>query len=172
MITYRHKRLDTLMESIEGEPSSEKIVIWAKYRYDISCISQALREAYGYDSVAVYYGDMPAAKRKLEEDRFKSSARFFVATPGTGGHGLTLVESSIVKVYNRTFKASDNQQMEDRTYRIGQNDVVWYEDIHCAGSIDDRIWRAIVKKSDVLADFRREVDKVKKEGLKELIRAL
>lgn len=64
--TFKHHRLDTLLRAIGREPDEEKIVIWAKYRYDIESISSALRREYGYDSVAVYYGDINVAKRKQE----------------------------------------------------------------------------------------------------------
>lgn len=115
---------------------------------------------------------MSETKRKQEEDKFHGNARFFVATPGTGAHGLTLVESATVKVYNRTFKYAENEQMEDRCHRIGQERSPIYEDIHCMESIDDRIWKAYCNKGDALMDFRQEVEKVKKERLKELIKAL
>lgn len=169
---FKHKRIETLLESIEREPDNEKIIIWAKYQYDIESISNALKKAYGDDQVAVYYGQVKPKNRKIEEDLFKSGARFFVSTASTGGHGLTLVESHTVKVYNRTFKYAENEQMEDRVCRIGQTKKAIFEDIHCANTIDDRIWKSICNKGEIVSDFRREVDKVKKEGLKELIRAL
>lgn len=171
-IEIPNKRLDRLLESIQREPENEKIIIWAKYQYDVERIATALRTNYGDNQVTVYYGKVTPKSRKDEEARFKRDARFFVATPSTGGHGLTLTESSTVKVYNRTFKYSENVQMEDRVCRIGQTDKAIFEDIHCVDSIDDRIWRAICKKSDLVSDFRHEVDRVKKEGLKELIRSL
>ncbi|CAM3889313.1 DEAD/DEAH box helicase [Cohnella lubricantis] len=172
VIHLNHRRLQTLMDSIQREPDNEKIIVWAKYQRDIEMISTELKTAYGDDQVAVYYGKVAPKNRKSEEERFKSSARFFVATAATGGHGLTLVESHIVKVYNRTFKYAENEQMEDRVCRIGQMKKAMFEDIHCVQSIDDRIWKSICRKGDIVQDFRAEVEKVKKERLKELIKAL
>lgn len=170
IIEYENHRLDTLLEAI---PDDEQVVIWAKFHYDIERINRALRESYGDKSVALYYGKTPVSKRKIEEDRFHSGeARFFLATPGTGGHGLTLTESARILVYNRTFKYAENIQMEDRCHRIGQTRSPLYTDIHCTNSIDDRIWRAYMKKGNLIDEFEREVDKVKKEGLRELIKSL
>ncbi|KHF33407.1 hypothetical protein CM49_04355 [Paenibacillus sp. P1XP2] len=122
LVTYPHRRLESLLECIAKEGDNEKIVIWAKYQYDVESIAQALRINYGESSVSLYYGRVGERQRKQQEDLFHSDkgARFFVATPGTGGHGLTLVESAVVKIYNRTFKYAENEQMEDRTHRIGQ----------------------------------------------------
>lgn len=171
-VKYKHDRLETLMRCIQREDANEKIIIWAKFQYDVESIASELKKAYGESTVALYYGKVSEKTRKQEEERFHDKARFFVATPSTGGHGLTLVESATVKVYNRTFKYTENEQMEDRNHRIGQLRSPEYEDIHCTGSIDDHIWRSYCSKGNVLYDFKVEVDKAKKEGIRELIEAL
>lgn len=171
LIEFDHERLYMLMEAVKKYPN-EKIIIWAKFQYDIEHIAAELRQAYGEDSIALYYGKIPEKKRKIEEEKFHGPARFFVATQSTGGHGLTLNEARRVMFYNNGFKYSEREQAEDRCHRIGQEHDVIYTDIHCSGSIDDRIYQALSKKQDVLEEFKREVDKVKKDRLKELIKAL
>jgi len=63
-------------------------------------------------------------------------------------------------------------QAEDRCHRIGQDKPVIYFDIICRNSIDERIGEALAKKSGVVKEFKREVDAVKKDKIKELIKAL
>jgi hypothetical protein len=47
-----------------------------------------------------------------------------------------------------------------------------FGDIYCVNSIDKRIDEALTKKGNVVTQFRREVEKVKKDRIKELIKAL
>lgn len=168
---FEHRRLTTLLESIQHR-KDDKIIIWAKYRNDIERITDELRKEYGHSSVSQYYGDIDEKARDIEIGRFRNGARFLVATPSTGGHGLTLNESSRVYFYNNSFKYSEREQAEDRCHRIGQNHDVYYTDIHCSGTIDDKIWQAITKKESALHEFKREIECVKKEQLRELVMSL
>lgn len=169
---YKHHRINTLMESVERVSASEKIIIWAKYRNDIDAISTALKEAYGDTTVSLYYGDLTEKQRNAELEKYRSSARFFVATQSTGGHGLTLNEGNTVYFYNNSFKFSERDQAEDRCHRIGQERSPIYTDIHCSSTIDDRIWRSITSKESVVTSFRREIEKVKDDRKRELILSL
>ncbi len=67
---------------------------------------------------------------------------------------------------------TERQQAEDRIHRPGQMKRPTYTDIYCINSIDRRIDEAIAKKGNAVEQFRREVEKVRKDRIKELIRAL
>ncbi len=169
---YQHERLNTLLEVVSEIEDDEKIVIWAKFQYDIEQIVQALSDKYGEDMVAQFHGKINEKKRNQEVERFRKNARFFVATQSAGGHGLTLNEASQVVFYNNNFKYSERAQAEDRCHRIGQTKSVVYTDIECISSIDSRISDALIRKESVLEAFKRQVDKVKREGLREMINSL
>jgi SNF2 family DNA or RNA helicase len=172
-LTFQDNRFDTLLDIIEGIPDNEKIIIWAKFRYDINRIVSGLREKYGSESVAVFTGDTKIKDRQNEVDKFKSSSRFFVATQSCGGHGLTLNEASYVIFYSNSFKYSERLQAEDRCHRMGQDNEVNYIDIISSG-IDEKIWESLSKKENVAESFRHEVDSVKKDKakLKDIVRLL
>lgn len=174
-IEFEHRRLETLFYAIGSIPEKEKVIIWAKYEYDILGISQALKDEFGKDSVAQFYGKIKAGlSREAEIEKFRGSARFFVATQSCGGHGLTLNEAHYVIFYNDGFKWAEREQAEDRCHRIGQEHKVTYISIVCADSIDERIQTALLRKGSVVEDFKREVEKIKdqKGELKELIKNL
>jgi len=174
-IELDHDRLDTLMDTINRLPREDKIIIWAKYRYDIREINKALLAKYGDDSTALFYGDVKQKQRPIEVDKFRQSARFFISTPSCGGHGLTLNEAHTVIFYNNSFKYAERIQAEDRCHRIGQRHKVTYIDIWTDAGIDGRIAGALACKGDVVKAFKVEVDKVKasgKEKLRELINKL
>lgn len=170
---FEHERLDILENIIHRIPDDEQVIIWAKYIYDIDRIRQLLgREGKTFE---LYTGEQSEKERNQAENAFHAGdAQFFVATPSSGGHGLTLNEASTVIFYNNSFKYSERLQAEDRCHRIGQAKSVHYIDIVCENSIDERIMGSISKKENVLYSFRREIDAAQKDKdkLRELIRRL
>lgn len=173
-LEFGHNRIDTLIDVIRDIPDREKVVIWGKYKVDIERIRESLEEAFGEGCVATFYGALSEQKRGQQVERFRDTARFFLATQSCGGHGLTLNESHYVIFYNNAFKYSERLQAEDRCHRIGQDCPVTYIDIHCSCSIDDRISDALAKKGSVVAEFKCEVDRVKdkKGALRKLVKSL
>jgi hypothetical protein len=174
-IEIEHNRLNVLMDTVLSITEMEKVIIWAKYRYDIEQIRKALTRQFGAESVALFFGDLNERNRAEEVVRFRGSARFFVSTPSCGGHGLTLNEAHYVIFYNNGFKYSERLQAEDRCHRIGQTHKVVYIDIWSSAGIDSRIDAAMASKGNAVERFKREVDKVKEGGkqrLKELVKLL
>lgn len=170
---YRHERINCLFEIIKEIKETEKIIIWTKYHYDIEHIAKRLTDEFGEGCIALFHGRIPEKKRIEQLTNFQSGpARFFLATQSCGGHGITLNEANHVIFYNNGFKYSERLQAEDRCHRKGQNKNVIYWDIECNKSIDERIADTLASKGSVVDEFRREVEKVKKEGLKELIKSL
>ena len=162
-----HRRAALLVEVVAALPPDQKIIIWAKYHYDIREITAALAQCFPHERGAFFHGRLSEAERDREVEKFRGDARFFVATPASGGHGLTLNEASFVIFYNNGFKYSERLQAEDRCHRIGQTRKVTYIDLVCANSIDERIVRALASKQSVVESFKREINQVKKTGLRE-----
>jgi len=174
LFEFRHYRMETFMDAVADIPEGKKIIVWAKFMYDIRGIVKALSDKYGEDSVSQFHGGIKEKDRPAQVGLFRGPARFFVSTPSCGGHGLTLNESHFVIFYNNGFKYSERLQAEDRDHRIGQEHDVTYIDIYCSGSIDDRINKALSNKENAAASFRQEVEKSQgdKNKLRELIKGL
>lgn len=172
-LTFPDNRLPSLFNIISQLPNDEKIIIWAKFRYDIDRIVSELRNCYGPDSVAVFTGSTPQKDRQQEVEKFRGHARFFISTQSCGGHGLTLNEARHVIFFSNSFKYSERLQAEDRCHRFGQDHEVTYYDIIGPG-IDEKIWESISRKENVADSFKREVDAVKDEKakLKDLVKLL
>jgi SNF2 family DNA or RNA helicase len=174
-IEIDHERLDVLIDTVTSIPVNEKIIIWAKYRYDIQHIAAKLNALFGTDSVALFYGDYNERQRAEQLTRFRANARFFVATPSCGGHGLTLNEARYAIFYNNGFKYAERIQAEDRNHRIGQTHKCVYIDICSDAGIDERIQNALWSKSNAVAKFKADVDRVKtssKEKLRKIVMEL
>lgn len=161
LMRYPHLRLDMLDSVIAGIPADAKIIIWCKYLLSLAEIVNRLSEVHGTAVVAQFHGDLSEQERNAELVRFRTGARFFVATQATGGHGLTLNEAHYVIFYENGFKYSERAQAEDRCHRIGQMAPVTYVDLVATGTIDERIQRALSDKADVLESFRQQVRQVR-----------
>lgn len=170
LLEFENNRVDQAISVIERIPKAEKIIIFCKYEYDLKNLQKRLTDSFG--DVSIFYGKLNEKQRNAQLNKFRQSARFFITTQSCGGHGLTLNEANHVIFYNNTFKYSERLQAEDRCHRIGQAKPVTYIDIHCVDSIDDRISESLSKKGNLVEDFKKQVDKVKKEGIKELIKSL
>lgn len=161
-----HYRLSTLLGVLEQVPAGAKVIVWTKY---VRCLREIVA-ALG-DDVAQLHGGLSESQRAAAVARFRCDARYLVATPGTGGHGLTLNEAHYQVFYTNSFKYSERLQAEDRCHRIGQTQPVTYIDITCSKSIDERIQQALSRKEDVVTAFRRDVERVKagkRDALKQL----
>jgi SNF2 family DNA or RNA helicase len=169
---YEHERIDSMWDLIDRVPSGEKIIIWCKYRYCLDQIEQAISKEWGKDSVVLFYGGLSPKKREDELRRFRADAKFFVATQSCGGQGLTLNEANHVIFYAEGFKYSDRIQAEDRCHRIGQTKRVTYMTLRSESGIEDSIADSLRRKSNVLDDFRCEIEKIKREGSRDKLREL
>ena len=140
----RQKELLDICEEVQG-----KAIIWATYTYDIQQIAQSLRDRFGPDAVATYYGATPQEERQELVQRFQdkeSSLRFFVGQPRTGGYGITLTAATTVIYHSNSYDLEIRLQSEDRAHRIGQTNKVTYVDLVSPETIDEKILQALQEK--------------------------
>lgn len=169
-LTFKHNRINTMMEAIDRIEDEEKVVIWAKYHHCIKEITTALAKEYGERSVYQYHGRIREKQRTNNLIDWQKNGRFLVATQSAGGHGLNeLVGSSHVIFYANSFKYSERLQAEDRTHRIGQTSSCWYADITATSGVDLKIKENLEAKGDTLKIFIDNLNKYKQLGMKEEI---
>lgn len=156
-----NNRLKLLDDVVQEIALHEQIVIWTKSRYSLAKIAARLRKRWGNESVCEYHGGLNEKQRNESESRFHAGAKFFVGTPSSGGHGLTLIEAAYVIFYDNSFKYAERIQAEDRCHRIGQSRKVTYISLWADCGIEERIHWAIESKGNALANFREEIETVK-----------
>jgi SNF2 family DNA or RNA helicase len=150
----RLKELLEITEELQG-----KAIIWASYTYGIQQIASALRDRFGPEAVATYYGATPQDERQDIVDRFQdpdSALRFFVGQPLTGGYGITLTAANTVIYYNNSYDLAIRLQSEDRAHRIGQQNKVTYIDLVSPGTIDEKILKALREKINLAGEVLGE----------------
>lgn len=169
--TYPHGRIELLMRTLEEIQG--RCLIWADYHRCIDQISAALIALHGPSAIVVWDGRRTTTEREIELARWRQTdVRFFVATPATGGHGLTLNEAQTAVFYTNGWKVSHRLQAEDRIHRIGQTRPVCYIDLEAEGTIDQRKRDSLSRKSNVLSAFRTTVDEIKTHSKSEIRRQL
>lgn len=175
MINLPTNRISLLLSVLERIPAPEKVIIWTKLHHSIREICAELGTEYGQNAVAEFHGGLTETQRNAELARWRGNPRFLVASLGVGSHGLTLTEACHAVFYANGFKYSERLQAEDRQHRIGQERRPVYIDLDSGTGIERRIFDALARKGNALAEFRREVDKVKKtnkDKLRELVKSL
>jgi SNF2 family DNA or RNA helicase len=156
-----NNRMSELMDVVDEVQG--KAIIWASYTHDIQQIAYALRDRFGAESVATYYGATPQEERQDIVTRFqdkKGPLRFFVGQPRTGGYGITLTAANTVIYYSNSYDLEIRLQSEDRAHRIGQKNNVTYIDLVSPDTIDEKILQALRDKinlaNEVLGDKARD----------------
>lgn len=153
----KNNRMNELMEL--AEEVQGKAILWATYTHDILHIAKALREQFGEDAVATYYGGTAQDDRQDIVNRFQNRTdplRFFVGQPRTGGYGITLTAANTVIYYSNSYDLEIRLQSEDRAHRIGQTNKVTYIDLVTPDTIDERILAALRNKIDIAREVLGE----------------
>ena len=144
----KDNRLDELMNCLEELDG--QTIIWARFRYDVIRIAEALATDHGPEAVVSYFGDTSDDDRTRAIDNFQNGeARFFVGNPQSGGYGITLTAAQNVIYFSNSFDLAIRMQSEDRAHRIGQKKSVTYIDLIAEGTIDEKIVKALRSKMDI-----------------------
>jgi hypothetical protein len=161
LVTFPTNRIEELVSICEE--AGGKVIIWSRFRHDIQQITQRLKQEFGEESAASYYGDTSDDERlRIVQDFQKPDhpLRFFVGNAATAGYGITLTEANTVVYFANSFDLEHRIQSEDRAHRLGQKNKVLYIDLISPGTIDERIVKALRQKIDlgakVLGEEARE----------------
>jgi SNF2 family DNA or RNA helicase len=139
-----------------------KVVVWCKYAHEITDVCKVLRDEYGTDNVVELHGGISPKARKHSLLAFEQDARFLVANKHCGGYGLNLQYCSYAIYYNNDFCWGTRAQSEDRLHRMGQTSNVHLINILAYETIDVTVLDNLAKKTNLVDEFRRGIDKLKK----------
>ncbi len=153
----KNNRIVELMDTLDEIQG--KVVIWAHWRNDIATIVKHIKEEYGDNSFVTYFGDTSTEDRQKAIKKMqdpKSSVRFIVGTPQTGGYGITLTGASTMIYYSNGYDLEKRMQSEARIDRIGQKMPMTYIDIMCEKTVDEKIVKALRKKVNIATQVMGE----------------
>jgi SNF2 family DNA or RNA helicase len=146
-IEDKNPRLEALKDILSD--ISSKVIIWARFRADISLIESMLG-----DLAVSYHGGISNDQRVSSVERFQNDpkVRYFIGQPQSGGIGLTLTAADYAIYYSNSFDLETRLQSEDRCHRIGTKNNITYIDIEAPKTIDTKIIKALRDKKS-LADI-------------------
>lgn len=150
-------RVDDLMAAVAEMDG--KVIIWSRFRANITSIDTALRAEYGANSTAEYHGGN-VATREQDVVRFKTdpACRFMLSNQQSGGYGNTWTVATFVIYFSNDFSYERRIQSEDRPHRAGQTKSVTYVDLIArlpdgSPTIDGKIVDTLRRNMDVAASI-------------------
>lgn len=151
--TYKEEVLKELLEQM-----NDQVIIFVKYLDSIPA---------GANKIV---GDMNTKERKQVIDKFeRGDFKELYITYGCGSYGLNLQFCRNIIFAEHCFDYSQRIQAEARIYRIGQNYDVNYYNLWCNVGLEKMIQSSLNKKSNLLNEIKKEIDKKGKNNLKKLL---
>ena len=151
--TYKEEMLKELLEQMNNQ-----VIIFVKYLDSIPA---------GANKIV---GDMNTKERKQVIDKFeRGDFKELYITYGCGSYGLNLQFCRNIIFAEHCFDYSQRIQAEARIYRIGQNYDVNYYNLWCNVGLEKMIQSSLNKKSNLLNEIKKEIEKKGENNLKKLL---
>jgi SWI/SNF-related matrix-associated actin-dependent regulator 1 of chromatin subfamily A len=125
-----------------------KVIIFTNFTEEL----MALKNHFG-DQAVIHYGEMNENQKQASVDQFQQNPKIkiFIGNIKSAGVGITLTESNVVIFNSFDWVPGNNEQAEDRSYRIGQlNNVTVYYQLF-KNTIVTKMWDILQNKKDVIA---------------------
>lgn len=124
-----------------------KVIIFTSFTEELDALTAH------FGKIAVKHNGLMSAKQKQKSvDSFQENSKIkvFIGNIQSAGVAITLTEATVVVFNSFSWVTGDNEQAEDRAYRIGQmNDVnVYYQLFEDTVSI--RMWETLKNKKEVI----------------------
>ena len=156
------KTIDLAEDIIEQE---NKVIIFTNFTEEL----MELQKHFG-DKCVVHHGSMSDSEKQISVDRFQNSDKVevFIGNIISAGVGITLTKATHVIFNSFDWVPGNNEQAEDRAYRIGQknNVTVYYQLFEDTVSV--RMWRTLKQKQNVIDTIMGEKE-IDEEAVMEII---
>ena len=125
-----------------------KVIIFTSFSEELDIITNHFGKL-----VVKHNGPMTGAQKQKSVDAFQNNpkVKVFVGNIKSAGVGITLTEGTVVIFNSFDWVPGNNEQAEDRAFRIGQkNDVNVYYQLF-DDTISTRMWDMLNNKKDVIS---------------------
>ena len=144
-------KLEALDEVLE-ETGDKPVVIWCSFREELAAVAAMLATGEHVRPAVQFHGGCNDAVRREAiawfQDNNSAPRRAFIATPQSGGMGITLTAADTEVFYSRTWNLQDWLQAVDRPHRIGQTRCLTVISLVADGTVDEKIAEALTRKID------------------------
>lgn len=150
MVDISAKKLDILMEVLE-EIGDRQATIFCNFKWEI----KKLKERLG-DKAVTLSGDVPQRKKDKNIQMFKDNiVQYLIANIASAGHGLNLQNCNYVIYFSLSYSNEQHKQSQDRFHRHGQRNNVTYFYLLMKETIDEILYKVLVKKTNLLDECMR-----------------
>lgn len=153
----KNPRMQALMTLVTEKIKDEKCIIFCKYKHEVDTILQMLKTLYNENCALAFTGDVNQRQRQKNRIEFANDVQFLVANRACGAFGLNLQFCHNVIYYSNDFDWGTRAQSEDRVHRLGQTKQVHIYDILASLTIDERIVNCLIKKENLVDNFKNEL---------------
>jgi SWI/SNF-related matrix-associated actin-dependent regulator 1 of chromatin subfamily A len=125
-----------------------KVIVFTSFTEEL----QILQNHFGKIAVS-HNGPMSTKAKQRSVDEFQTNpkVKVFIGNIKSAGVAITLTEATVVIFNSFSWVPGDNEQAEDRAFRIGQkNDVTVYYQLFL-DTISIRMWNILQNKKDIIA---------------------
>jgi SWI/SNF-related matrix-associated actin-dependent regulator 1 of chromatin subfamily A len=132
---------------------NQKVIIFTNFTEEL----MALQAKFG-DKCVVHHGSMNDVAKQASVDNFqkKDKIKVFIGNIKSAGVGITLTEGTVVIFNSFDWVPGNNEQAEDRAYRIGQkNNVSVYYQLF-EDTISTKMWHILHHKKEVISRIMGE----------------
>lgn len=146
-----------------------KVIVFTSFTDELNTIADHFGKA-----AVRHNGPMSNAMKQKSVDAFQTNdkVKVFVGNIKSAGVGITLTEGTVVIFNSFDWVPGNNEQAEDRAFRIGQkNDVNVYYQLF-DDTISTRMWDMLNSKKDVIATIMGEKEFTEEEITELLIEQL
>ena len=153
-IGTKNPKVEAVKEQID-ELGNNKIFIAAKFIPEIKLLLEKLKKAYPDKTIEAYYGavgDNERRRIKLGFSNGEIDILIMNVRMALGFNFQKFCHDGIA--FSGTYSLEDRKQWEDRIHRKGQEQPVLYQDLVMKGTVDEKIYKAIKFKEDLLEFFR------------------
>ena len=139
---------ETIQMAENALNQDQKIIIFTNFTDELLTLKEKFK-----DKAVIHYGEMTDEQKQRSVDEFQNNdkVRVFIGNTRSAGVGITLTAANIVIFNSFSWVPGENEQAEDRAYRIGQelNVSVYYQLFKDTISI--RMWNTLMEKKDIIA---------------------
>ena len=136
--------------------SGNKLIIFTTFKEE----QIKLMEYFGKQAVC-HNGEMSAKQKQKSVDDFQNNPKIkiFIGNIISAGVAITLTEATVVIFNSFDWVTGNNEQGEDRCYRIGQkNNVNIYYQLFM-NTISERMWSTLMSKKDIIGKILGSITK-------------
>ncbi|CAB9524006.1 CHD3-type chromatin-remodeling factor [Seminavis robusta] len=144
-------KLELVLHMIKGfRADGHKTLLFSQRTGTLDIIQRALMLQDNNMSIFRLDGSFTERCRKDTVDYFQQGmSDVLLLSTGAGGVGLTLTRASRVILFDPSWNPSEDAQVVDRAYRIGQTKEVFVYRLFMAGSVEEKMYERQVDKSGI-----------------------